>query len=308
MLSLSRIQAGLGAIALVAAIGMLSPGLASADGGVATWYGPGFQGNAMNNGQIFNMYDPTTTACNIYPLGTWVEVTNPTNGKSVTVQVRDRGGFTHALDLSYAAFKSIADPALMGIHVNYEVVSGPAGKPISSRATPSTRGNRPAPSGQYVVQAGDTLNGIADQTSVDAGKLVAWNNLSNPDSVVVGQVLRLTAPAAPAAAPAPSSHGYVVQSGDTLLGIAQQLGVSADQLAAANSLSDPNSIVVGQTLAVPGGSDKSKTPKTYTIQPGDTVSGIAQNFGISVDSLTAANQIDDPSLIQPGAKLTIPGQ
>src|SRR5579883_148402 len=113
MLLLSRIQVGMSAFALAAAIGMLTTGLASADTGVATWYGPGFQGNTMYDGQPYDMYDPTTTACNIYPLGTWLRVTNPVNGRSVVVQVRDRGAFSHALDLSYAAFKSIADPALM---------------------------------------------------------------------------------------------------------------------------------------------------------------------------------------------------
>lgn len=307
MLSLSRIQVGMSALTLAAAIGILTPGLASADSGVATWYGPGFQGNTMYNGQTYDMYDPTTTACNIFPLGTWIQVTNPANGRSVVVQVRDRGAFSHALDLSYAAFKLIADPALMGIPVSYQVVSGPSGAAIPARAAPSTRGNRPAPSGQYVVQPGDTLNGIADQTGVSAGDLAAWNGLTDPNQVTVGQVLKLTASASSGSATAPSSRTYVVQPGDTLLGIAQQLGVSADQLAAANQMTDPDSIVVGQTLSVPAGARAVKAPRTYTVQTGDTLSGIAQSFGITVDRLSAANNVGDPSLIQPGTRLTIPG-
>ena len=302
MLWLARSRVGGGAFAIAATLAMLYQGLASADSGYATWYGPGFQGNTMYDGQTFDMYDPTTTAANIFPLGTWVRVTNPANGRSVVVQVRDRGAFSHALDLSYAAFKSIADPALMGIPVTYVVVSGPDGKTVRARAAPSSRGSRPAPSGQYVVQPGDTLSGIAAQAGVDAASVIAWNNLANPDDVQVGQVLRLSAPAAPAAAPAGS---YVVQPGDTLLGIAQQLGVTSDRLAAANNLSDPNDIVVGQTLAVPGGA-KARAAKTYTVQPGDSVSGIAQSFGMDVASLVSANQISDPALIQPGMLLTIP--
>lgn len=77
--------------------------------GLATWYGPGFHGNGMANGQIFDMYDPTTTASNTFPLGTWLRVTNQSNGASVVVQVRDTGGFGGAVvvDLSMAAFASI---------------------------------------------------------------------------------------------------------------------------------------------------------------------------------------------------------
>ena len=98
-------------IAFAVAFALLFPALAAADDGYATWYGPGFQGNVMASGQIYNMYDPTTTASNIYPFGTWIRVTNPANGHSAIVQVRDRGAFHYAFDLSYAAFKSIADPA-----------------------------------------------------------------------------------------------------------------------------------------------------------------------------------------------------
>jgi LysM repeat protein len=305
-----RSKVGIRAIALATAMGMLCPGLASADSGYATWYGPGFQGNVMYNGQIYDMYDPTTTACNIYPLGTWIKVTNPATGKTVVVQVRDRGAFKHALDLSYAAFKAIANPALMEIPVNYEVVSGPSGVPIPARATPSSRGSRPAPSGQYVVQPGDTLVGVAAQTGIAPGRLAAWNNITDPDQIVVGQVLRLTAPAAPVPAPATKvlTHSYVVQAGDTVLSIAQQFGVSADALAATNNLNDPNNIVIGQTLSIPGGSGPASATKTYTVQPGDSLSSIADSFGVNLDHLISVNHIGDPSIIQPGIQLTIPGQ
>ena len=301
-----RSRLWVGAIALATTIGILCPGLASADTGYATWYGPGFQGNTMYNGQRYDMYDPTTTAANIFPLGTWVKVTNPANGHSVVVQVRDRGAFKHALDLSYAAFKAIANPALMGIRVDYVVVSGPSGTPIPPRATPSSRGPRPAPSNQYVVQPGDTLGSIATRTGIDAGKIAAWNSLNDPDEIVVGQVLRLIQPAVSTPKPTATATGtYVVQPGDTVSGIALQFGITVEQLATANNIGDPDSIVVGQTLSIPG-SAKGTAAQTYTVQEGDSLSSIADSFGVSIDSLVVANQVADPTLIQPGTKLTIP--
>jgi LysM repeat protein len=47
---------------------------------------------------------------------------------------------------------------------------------------------------------------------------------------------------------------YVVQPGDTLSAIAVALGLTMQELMDANSITDPNSILVGQELIVPGGS------------------------------------------------------
>ena len=44
----------------------------------------------------------------------------------------------------------------------------------------------------------------------------------------------------------------------------------------------------------------------YTIQPGDTLSGIAADYGVTVDELVAINSIDDPAQIAAGAVLSIP--
>src|SRR5437867_6993054 len=83
----------------VASLALLT-GVASAERGYTTWYGPGFHGRVMASGPIFDENDPTTTASNQFPFGTWLRVTNPNNGRVVYVQVRDRGAFAHALDLS----------------------------------------------------------------------------------------------------------------------------------------------------------------------------------------------------------------
>ena len=46
-----------------------------------------------------------------------------------------------------------------------------------------------------------------------------------------------------------SGGSYVVQGGDTLTGIAAELGTSVDDLMAANGLTDPDYVYAGQTLA-----------------------------------------------------------
>jgi tyrosinase len=100
---------------------------------------------------------------------------------------------------------------------------------------------------------------------------------------------------------------YVVQSGDTLSGIAQRFGVGLQALEAANpQIADPNRIFPGQVIRIP---DQIPPPGlTYVVQPGDTLSGIAQRFGVSLQALEAANpQIPDPNRIFPGQVIHIPG-
>ncbi len=72
--------------------------------GVASWYGPGFHGQATASGIIYNQFE-LTAAHQTLPLGSQVVVTNLQNGKSIEVSVNDRGPFVKGriIDLSYAA-------------------------------------------------------------------------------------------------------------------------------------------------------------------------------------------------------------
>ncbi len=82
--------------------------LAGADGylerGVASWYGPTFQGGNTSSGEPYDMY-AMTAAHKTLPLPCYVRVTNLRNGHSVVVRVNDRGPFVanRLIDLSYTA-------------------------------------------------------------------------------------------------------------------------------------------------------------------------------------------------------------
>lgn len=76
--------------------------------GVASYYGSRFHGRPTASGERFNMSD-LTAAHKTLPFGTRVLVTNPRNGRSVTVRINDRGPYAHGrtIDLSRAAAEQI---------------------------------------------------------------------------------------------------------------------------------------------------------------------------------------------------------
>lgn len=96
---------------------------------------------------------------------------------------------------------------------------------------------------------------------------------------------------------------YTVQSGDTLSGIAERYGTTYQHLAAINGVADPDLIYPGDVIVIDG--VVSGSGQTYTIQIGDTLSGIAGKFGTSVAHLTTLNGIENPDLIYAGDTIRI---
>ncbi|GAB4470601.1 MAG: hypothetical protein Kow00124_06880 [Anaerolineae bacterium] len=98
---------------------------------------------------------------------------------------------------------------------------------------------------------------------------------------------------------------HTVQPGDTLFSIARRYGVTVQDIAFANGITNPALIYVGQVLIIPGGSGG--TPSEYVVVAGDTLFSIARRFNTTVDAIAALNNITDPSLISVGQRLQIPG-
>lgn len=102
---------------------------------------------------------------------------------------------------------------------------------------------------------------------------------------------------------------YVVQRGDSLSLIAQRHNVNVSQLRAANSLRG-DVVQLGQTLTIPGGGPVPVVPapptvSEHTISRGETLSGIAQQYRVSLSRLREANELRNDT-IRIGQVLLIP--
>lgn len=152
----------------------------------------------------------------------------------------------------------------------------------------------------YVVQQGDNLSSIAARYGTTYEAIAKLNGISNPNLIYPGQVLKIE-----------SSKGqgidgeaiyYTVKPGDNLSSIASKYGMSYQTLASINGISNPNLIYPGQVLLLKG-DNKSKI--YYTVRPGDTLSSIAANHGVTYQSIAELNGIKNPNLIYSGEVLRI---
>lgn len=108
--------------------------------GVASWYGPGFHGNATASGEVYDQ-DELTAAHRTLPLGTRAMVTNLDNRRSVEVRINDRGPFAkdRVIDLSRAAARAVG-------------MIGPGTARVRIEVLDRARGGFPAVA--YAVQVG----------------------------------------------------------------------------------------------------------------------------------------------------------
>ncbi|MGP4076678.1 LysM peptidoglycan-binding domain-containing protein [Halobacillus sp. K22] len=108
-----------------------------------------------------------------------------------------------------------------------------------------------------------------------------------------------------------SAQETVVDRGDTLWGIGQEYGVSVEDIKDINDLSS-NLIHPGQTIQISGqeesneSNESTSSDELYTVNSGDTLWGIGQDYEVKVDSLKSWNDLSS-DLIHPGQELVVEG-
>ncbi|MEZ4868903.1 MAG: LysM peptidoglycan-binding domain-containing protein [Caldilineaceae bacterium] len=283
------------------------------------------------------MTDTTTTGGNLDPL---VTVTTP-NGESAAAEATPTPALTvtpstldyHVEDgdtLSSVAEKFEVDTDTLR-RLNYLIddsifvgqilqVPNKEGVTVEGMPTPTA-----APF-VYQVSAGDSLTGIALQFGVSTVAIMESNNLSDPNSIYVGQELKIPGYAAPTSSTAGATTAtggtvagasgqttagvtYVVQPGDTLYAIAQKFKVDAAAIDNANNIANRNQLRVGQTLTIPGITEHDAAVargSVHTVQSGESLSGIAAEYGVSLQDILTLNNLSNPDTIYVGQELIIP--
>lgn len=217
-----------------------------------------------------------------------------------------------------AQLNSLSNPNLIYVGQRLLVNQGSDSNSSSSDQSSSATTNTEASAASYTVKSGDTLSGIASQYNTTVNQIVSLNQLSNPNLIYVGQVLKLKNSQTTNSSSSSSSTAgtYTVKAGDTLSAIAYRYSTSSSTLASLNSLSNPNLIYVGQVLKVSSNASTSSstgssanstvtTAASYTVKAGDTLSAIAAKYGTTYQALASANSISNPNDIYVGQVIKV---
>ena len=198
--------------------------------------------------------------------------------------------------------------------------------------------------GSYRVRPGDSLSAVALRLGLSVTQLARMNGISPLRWLYNGQVLRVpvsTAPvqAAPAAAPVSQVGAgnqivegfrrYTVRPGDSLIRLARSHGISAASLMSINGLTSARWLYVGQVLLLPGAPATAPQPAqpvpallpsppeaalqpgrtqsvNHTVHAGQSVSKIAEQYGVSPAAIARLNGLTIHSVLEVGQTLWIP--
>ena len=185
------------------------------------------------------------------------------------------------------------------------------------------------------VHRGNILNGNWHEYGIGVGR-----HPDNGEIIFVavfaagqnGDAAQVVMPPEPQPLPIPAGGtDYTVQPGDTLLSIGLRYNTEWPVIATANGLSEFSLLQIGQVIRLPGvdsiggpvtepssttSSDEDTTQEAstgdvfvrrYTVQPGDTLVGVASIYGITWQELAAENKLGEFSVISVGKELRIPG-
>jgi rare lipoprotein A len=265
---------------LACAFLMFSDERAEAEKALASWYGPGLQGLPTASGEPFDA-NGYTAAHKTLPLGTELLVSH--EGRSVSVRINDRGPYVggRELDLSQAAARDLGLMQTGTDYVEYSYAGNHEPGPSQGATQGLNLSQRVPQEPGAQVGAGSTGFGYAggNYEAAYPGYSDSYPTARNPAN---SKAVDLSQGVPQEPEPIQAGVGYA------------EPGYAGDGSYGAGYPTHSQSYPTARDEASGG---------TYIVQPGDSLSQIADWLGTSVDHLADSNGITDPNLIYSGQTL-----
>jgi len=175
----------------------------------------------------------------------------------------------------------------------------------------------------HKIKQGESLGSIAELYKVSAASIREWNGISG-NKIIAGKTLKIYSEVSPNVVSNNVSQktelnsesiNHQIQPGETIIGISESYGVSVDNIKRWNNLSS-SKIVAGKNLIIYSNGNNLKIPTTtvsqnkgtsptHKVKKGETLSGIAENYKVSISSIQQLNNIKGNKIIV-GQELKIP--
>jgi len=211
--------------------------------------------------------------------------------------------------ISIAARYGVTSEALLAANDIIDPTDLPVGK---SLLIPPGEGLR-MPVILHEVDSDDTLLGIASKYGSSINEILTANPGLDADKLPVGQTVAVPMifnqpKPVPQDRDTSAEETYVVEPGDIPLSIAAQFDVPVEILLAANDITDPTLLQIGQELTIPPheGITLGFPVILYELAENDTLIGLASRFGSSVKDILAVNTDLIPSSLEVGQIVAIP--
>lgn len=164
---------------------------------------------------------------------------------------------------------------------------------------------------RHTVRRGESLSTIAARYGVSLAELARLNHIRDVHRIYARMELILPVPVSGGASATPvvpenaPTTVHTIQPGETLVGIARKYDVDVADLQSWNDLDDPHHIQGGQRLRIRGGTPTQASTVVHVVRRGDTLSEIAERYGVDTSSVMRWNGLADASHIQVGQRLTV---
>jgi membrane-bound lytic murein transglycosylase D len=166
---------------------------------------------------------------------------------------------------------------------------------------------------EHKVKKGETLSDISQKYGVPLAVIMETNALTKKHILRIGQGLLIPAQnvSSDRSSPSDTKEGevtfYTVKEGETLSDIAARFATTSSQIEKLNGLKNPDYLDKGQRLKIPqANTGEGKSFVEHEVKKGETLSYLAEKYGVAVSDIVEANDLSDKNTLKTGQYLLIP--